>query len=56
MNRRPKPSAEDVLELARAAELHPAITAGRIRHERNNYRLLPQFTGVDVAGRQLMGA
>ena len=54
--RAPRPSAEDVLELARAADVHPAIAAGRIRHERNNYRLLPQFTGADVARRQLMGA
>ena len=54
--RTPKPSAEDVLELARAADVHPAIVAGRIRHERNNYRLLLQFTGADVAKRQLMGA
>ena len=54
--RAPRPSAEDVLELARAADVHPAIAAGRIRHERNNYRLLPQFTGSDVARRQLMGA
>ena len=54
--RAPRPSAEDVLELARAADVHPAIVAGRIRHERNNYRLLPQFTGADVARRQLMGA
>ena len=50
------PSSHNVLELARAADVHPAIVAGRIRHERNNYRLLPQFTGADVARRQLMGA
>ena len=53
---RRNPSPQNVLELARTADVHPAIVAGRIRHERNNYRLLPQFTGADVARRQLMGA
>ena len=41
---------------ADAADVHPAIVAGRIRHDRNNHRLLPQFTGADVARCQLMGA
>lgn len=31
---------EDALELAEAAEVHPAIVAGRIRHETGNWRLL----------------
>jgi len=33
-------SVEDALELAEAAEVHPAIVAGRVRFETGNWRLL----------------
>lgn len=33
-------SLEDALELAEAAEVHPAIVAGRVRYETGNWRLL----------------
>ena len=34
-----------VLNLARALQVHPAIIAGKIRYEHQNYRLLSQFVG-----------
>jgi len=34
----------------RKAEVHPTIAAGRIRHRRHNYRLLPQFAGTKAVG------
>ncbi|MEW6262757.1 MAG: transcriptional regulator [Thermodesulfobacteriota bacterium] len=34
-----------VKKLARKLEIHPAIIAGRIRYEQNNYRLLTKFVG-----------
>ena len=48
------PSVQNVLSLARAAEVHPAIVAGRIRHERHNYRLLSQLVGAKAVGPLLM--
>ena len=42
--KRPTPMA--VMNLARALKVHPAIIAGRIRHEKKNYRLLSQFVGT----------
>ncbi len=39
------PTAISVLNLAYEASVHPAIVAGRIRHETGNYRLLSQFVG-----------
>lgn len=41
-----RPSVQNVLSLARQAKVHPAIIAGRIRHERQNYRLLSRFVGA----------
>lgn len=35
-----------VINLANAMRIHPAIVAGRVRHERRNYRLLSQFVGT----------
>jgi HTH-type transcriptional regulator/antitoxin HigA len=35
-----------VINLANALQIHPAIVAGRIRHEQKNYRLLSQFVGT----------
>lgn len=40
------PNVQNVLSLARQADVHPAIVAGRIRHELHNYRLLSQFVGA----------
>lgn len=48
------PSVQNVLSLARKADVHPAIVAGRIRYEMHNYRLLSQFVGAKEAGRLLM--
>ena len=47
------PSAMSVLNLAYEASVHPAIVAGRIRHETGNYRLLSQFVGNGQIRRQL---
>lgn len=41
---RPKPQA--VMNLAHELHIHPAIVAGRVRYERQNYRLLSQFVGT----------
>ena len=38
-----QPSEKNVLSLAEIASIHPAIVAGRIRHEKKNYKLLRQF-------------
>jgi HTH-type transcriptional regulator/antitoxin HigA len=35
-----------VINLAKALQVHPAIVAGRVRHEQRNYRLLSQFVGT----------
>lgn len=48
--RNPTPMA--VISLAKAAQIHPAIIAGKIRHERKNYRLLSQFVGSGEVRRQ----
>lgn len=40
------PTALNVLNLASQLQIHPAIVADRIRHERKNYRLLSQFVGT----------
>ena len=41
-----------VMQLAEALQVHPAIVAGRVRHERHNYRLLSQFVGTGEIRRQ----
>ena len=38
-------SAISVLELAEKLRIHPAIVAGKIRHQENNYRKLNNFVG-----------
>jgi HTH-type transcriptional regulator/antitoxin HigA len=43
-----RPTVANVLTLAREAEVHPAIVAGRIRYERHSYRLLSQFVGANL--------
>ena len=35
-----------VIDVAMEAAVHPAIVAGRVRHEIGNYRLLSQFVGT----------
>ena len=45
----------DVLSVAAAAGVHPAIVAGRIRHKTGNYRLLSQLVGTGEIRRQFEG-
>jgi HTH-type transcriptional regulator/antitoxin HigA len=52
---RKSPTPMAVMNLARALQVHPAIVAGKIREERQNYRLLSQFVGVGEVGRRLTG-
>lgn len=40
-----KVSAAKVYALAEQLKIHPAIIAGRVRHERNNYKLLSKIVG-----------
>ena len=42
---RTRADAPAVLSLSEELEIHPAIIAGRIRYEQNNYRLLSRFVG-----------
>ena len=43
---REDPTPMAVMHLAQLLQVHPAIVAGRVRHERHNYRLLSQFVGT----------
>lgn len=47
------PTVSNVLSLAQKANVHPAVVAGRVRHEMKNYRLLSQFVGAKEVGKQL---
>jgi HTH-type transcriptional regulator/antitoxin HigA len=47
------PTPMMAMALADRLCIHPAIVAGRIRHEKNNYRLLPRLLGQGEPGRQL---
>ncbi len=49
---RDRPTTMAVMNLANALQVHPAIIAGRVRYERNNYRLLSQFVGTGEVRRQ----
>ena len=40
-----RPTAMAVINLANSLNIHPAIVAGRVRREQDNYRLLSQFVG-----------
>jgi len=40
-----KVTAQKVYALAAQLKIHPAIIAGRVRHERNNYKLLSRHVG-----------
>lgn len=48
--RNPTPMA--VVSLSKALQVHPAIVAGKIRHEQKNYRLLSHFVGTGDVRRQ----
>ena len=50
---RQQPTAMSVINLANALQVHPAIVAGKIRHEQRNFRLLSQLVkfGVTLAWR-----
>lgn len=49
---RHNPSPNSVIKLAQSVSVHPAIVAGRIRHEQKNYRLLSHFVGTGEVRRQ----
>ena len=51
-NVRIRPTAMNVMHLAGEVGVHPATVAGRVRFERNNYRLLSQFVGTGEVRRQ----
>jgi len=40
-----KDLAKEVILLSEQLKIHPAIVAGRIRFEKNNYNILSQFIG-----------
>ena len=46
------PAPMAVLNMAWEARVHPAIVAGRVRYELDNYRLLSQFVGTGQVRRQ----
>ena len=50
----PRPMA--VISLAHSLGIHPAIVAGRVRYERENYRLLSQFVGAGQVRQQFEAA
>ena len=47
-----EPATLNVIYLANSLGIHPAIVAGRIRHETNNYRLLSQLVGTGKVRQQ----
>ncbi len=51
---RDHPTPMAVMNLANVLQVHPAIVAGRIRYERQNYRLLSQFVGTGEVRRQFV--
>lgn len=51
---RVRPTAINVIHFADEIGVHPAIVAGRVRFERNNYRLLSQFVGSGEVRRQFV--
>jgi HTH-type transcriptional regulator / antitoxin HigA len=46
------PTTLAITELAKKLDIHPAMIAGRIRRERNDYRLLSHFVGAGHVRRQ----
>ena len=49
---RDRPTAMAVMNFANSLQVHPAIVAGKVRHERQNFRLLSQFVGTGQVRRQ----
>jgi HTH-type transcriptional regulator/antitoxin HigA len=49
------PSPAAVEELARSLRIHPAIIAGRVRHEQRNYKLLSHYVGAGEVRRHFPG-
>lgn len=49
---RGNPTPMAVVNLSKALQVHPAIVAGKIRHEQKNYRLLSHFVGTGEVRRQ----
>jgi HTH-type transcriptional regulator/antitoxin HigA len=49
---RDQPTPMGVINLANVLQIHPAIVAGKVRHEQRNYRLLSQFVGTGEVRRQ----
>ena len=47
------PAPMAVMQMAWDARVNPAVVAGRVRHERGEYRLLSQFVGTGEVRRQL---
>jgi HTH-type transcriptional regulator / antitoxin HigA len=47
------PSPLGVVALAQSLGIHPAIVAGRVRHETKNFRLLSHFVGTGALRQQL---
>jgi HTH-type transcriptional regulator/antitoxin HigA len=48
------PTPLSVMELAQRLGIHPAIIAGRIRHETRNFRLLSHFVGTGTLRKQCL--
>jgi len=48
---REAPTPAAVEELARTLRIHPAIIAGRVRHEQRNYKLLSHYVGMNEVRR-----
>ena len=46
------PGGMEVISLAQRVGVHPAIVAGRVRHETGNYRLLSHFVGTGQVRKQ----
>ncbi len=46
---------KDVLDLASKADIHKSIIAGRIRYERNNYRILSRHIGRGMVRKLFSG-
>ena len=51
VNLEAKDLSKDVIRIAGQLKIHPAIVAGRIRFELNNFRILSQFIGSDKIGK-----
>jgi HTH-type transcriptional regulator / antitoxin HigA len=50
---RTKPSGMNIISLAGTLQIHPAIVAGRVRHERKNYNLFSHFVGQGEVSKHL---